>query len=150
MHGVEASTPSKCIWHKCRLLNYPWVDMMLYASKRRPLNALPATFSNLSPLLISATAAAHSSACAPEQGAVRPYHILEYECVVLGGVCDRHCKVIGANKGVANAVSAIICLVSVGKGPSKEEVPAEYIGLHASESFRVAALSKAYEGASWV
>ena len=139
------SQVSRGIWHKCRLLNYPWVDMMLYGSGRRPLNALPATLSSSSPLLISATAAAHGWACVPEQGAVRPYHILEYECVVLGGVCDRHCKVIGANKGVANAVSAIICLVSVGKGPSKEEVPAEYISLHASDNFRVAT-----EGASWV
>lgn len=57
----------------------------------------------------------------------RPYHILEYKCVELGGICGGHRKLIGANKGISNAVTAVIQFVSIGKGPSKEIVPATAI-----------------------
>ncbi len=57
--------------------------------------------------------------------AVRPYHILEQKCVVLSAVCGSHSELGGANEGVANAVPTVVCLVSIGKGPSKEVVPAE-------------------------
>lgn len=99
---------------------------MLSPAHGAPFQGNASSTEQISTSMKSARAAACLGLGIPGElvGAVRPYHVLEQECVVLAAVGGSHCKLVSANKRVANAVPAVIYLVSVGKGPSKEVVPA--------------------------